>query len=130
VSFDATAFDHTQGEDVELTGALHVVARLTGTADGGWTLRWNANVQHGTGIGQTSGHGYVLTGAQDATVAFPPGPPVRAASFEPTFRLFPPGPRVHPPSPIRFLVSVSFDEAGRVTNVDAHHAHTPPPTTD
>ena len=70
----------------------------------------------------------MLTGAETGAVALPPGPPVRTAFFEPTFTLMPPGPPVHPPSPCRFLVAVSFDEAGQVANVDAHLADAPPTT--
>lgn len=129
-SFDGTTFDAATGEDVVLSGALHVVTRISGTDASGWSLEWNVNVDHATGTGRTTGDSYVLDGADEGTVALPPGPPTRSAFFEPTFTLLPPGPPTHPPSPCRFLVAVSFDEHGTVTGVDAHLADAPPPTTD
>jgi hypothetical protein len=129
-SFAGTTFDRAEGESVDVAGALRVVIRLTGSTDDGWIVDWHANVDHGSGTGETTGNDYVLTGAETGTAAIPPGQPVRTAFFEPTFTLLPPGPPTHPPSPCRFLVAVSFDEAGHVANVDAHLADAAPPTTD
>lgn len=112
VSFAGTAFATAANENVDVTGRLHVVTRLTGSEARGWTLDWNANVDHATGTGATTGDRYILRGAATGTVMYPPGPLVRAASLEPSFTLMPPGPPVHPPSPIRLLVDVSFVAAG------------------
>jgi hypothetical protein len=128
-TFAGTTFDGATGEDVDLDGALHVVTRLSGADATGWSLDWSVNVDHATGTGETSGDAYVLDGADTGTATMPPGPPTRSAFFEPTFRLMPPGPPTHPPSPCRFLVAVSFDEAGAVTGVDVH-LDDAPPTTD
>jgi hypothetical protein len=129
-SFAGTTFDRAEAESVDLAGALHVVVRLTGSTADGWTVDWRANVDRASGTGETTGNDYVLTGAARGTTTIPPGPPTRTAFFEPTFTLLPPGPPTHPPSPCRFLVAVSFDEAGQVTGVDAHLADAPAPTTD
>ncbi len=117
VSFSGTIID-SAGESVDLVGDLHVVTQLSESLDG-WTLDWHANVGRATGTGQTSG--YVLHGADGGIVGYPPGPPTHpaTATFEPTFTLYPPGPPTHPPSPIRFLVTASFDASGHLTGVVA-----------
>jgi hypothetical protein len=120
VALDGPAFASGAGEYVDITGDLHVVTSISGSETDGWTLEWHANVDHARGTGQTSGGRYVLNGATSGTETYPPGPPVRTASFEPTFSLIPPGPPVHPSSPCSVLVDLSFDEAGHVTGVQAH----------
>ena len=129
IGFAGTTFDDATEENVDLVGHLHVRTRLTGSDAEGWIVDWGANADHATGTGESSGDPYSLHGADGGSVAFPPGPPVRTAVFEPTLTLMPYGGRVHPPSPIRLLVAVSFDTRGRIANVQVHVGGAPSSST-
>lgn len=119
-TFAGSAYLADPNETVDLVGNLHLVTRLTGTEQTGWTLYWSTNLDHTTGTGQTTGTHYVGSGADTGTVTFPPGPPVRSASLQATFTLLPPGPPTHPPSPIRLAVHLSYDGTGQVSDVGIH----------
>ena len=120
VGFTGTTIDNPTGETVDLAGTVHLRTLVAGSDADGWTVVWVANVDHTTGTGETTGDRYAVQGIDAGAVRLPPGPPVRTASFEPSFTLRQPGSRFHPPSPCRLLVSVSFDGAGRIMSVDAH----------
>lgn len=120
VRFAGTVFATESNENVDVVGRLHVVTRLTGSEQDGWTVEWHASLDHTTGTGQTSGDRYRGTGADRGTAAYPPGPPVRSAVFEASFTLRPPGGSIHPPSPCRLAVNVVYDETGRVSDVQVH----------
>lgn len=124
LSIVGAVFDHGAGEDVTLTGELHLLTRVSdGLTD------WHLNAGHISGTGATTGEPYLLAGTDAGSVQFPPGPPVRTVLIEPTLTLLPPGPPTHPPSPIRLLVAVSVGAGGQVTGVDVH-LDTAPPTLD
>lgn len=126
VSFAGTAFATGTNENVDVTGDLHLVTRLT-SEESGWTLNWDVNLDSAAGTGGTTGDRYIMSGAAaGAVVGLPPGPPVRAASFEVGFTLLPPGPPTHPPSPIRLLVTISFDATGQLIDVQIHPGGAPP----
>lgn len=120
VAFAGAVYLTEPNETVDITGAVHLSTRLSGSESSGWTLEWQANLDSTTGTGRTSGSRYVGSGADTGTVFLPPGPPVRSASLYPVFRLLPPGPPTHPPSPIRFGMTAHYGETGRVTSVDIH----------
>lgn len=79
-------------------------------------LDWHANLDDTTGIGQATGDRYLGRGAGRGTVTHPPSP-IRSATFELPFTLFPAGPPVHPPSPLRFNANVVF-ENGRLSSLE------------
>jgi hypothetical protein len=124
VRFSVTTFATDSNENVDVVGRLHLVTKLTGSEQAGWTLEWRANLDNTTGTGQITGDRYRGTGADSGTVAYPSGPPVREVLFEPAFMLRPPGGSIHPPSPCRLLVNVVYDESGRVAEVQVHAADT------
>ena len=126
VSFAGTTVDTAAGENVDLAGQLDLLTLVSGSDSTGWTVRWLANPDRAVGTGEVSGARYVLRAVDGGTVSLPPGPPVRTAFFDPTFALSPSGPAIHPPSPCRVLLALSFDAAGRVTGVQAHVGESPP----
>lgn len=99
-----------------------MVTQLSGSERDGWTLDWHANLNDTTGTGETTGDGYRGIGADHGTVALPPGPPARTATFEPSFTLYLSGPPTHPPSPCRLAVNVVYDETGHVSGVEVRAA--------
>ena len=109
-------------ETVDVAGRLHVDVVLSGSESGGWSVDWRVNLDRTDGTGRATGDRYRATGSDGGSVSIPPGPPVRTATFEPSFTLFPPGPPVHPPSPCRFVVQAGFDGAGRLTSVEVRLA--------
>ncbi|SDH84859.1 hypothetical protein SAMN05192558_105333 [Actinokineospora alba] len=117
IVFACTTF--AADDTVDIAGTLHLVARLTGSDQTGWTLTWRTNVDHTTGTGQSGTH-YVVTGADTGTATLPPGPPTRPAPLPATFSLLPPGPPTHPPSPIRLAVHLAYDETGSLVDVQVH----------
>lgn len=122
-SFRATAFAAESEENVDISGRLHVVVQLNGSESGGWMLDWHANLDDTTGIGQATGDRYLGRGAGRGTVTHPPSP-IRSATFELPFTLFPAGPPVHPPSPIRFNANVVF-ENGRLSSLEVRLGQAP-----
>lgn len=92
------AFSPESNENVDISGTVHVVVRLGGSESSGWTLDWRANLDSTSGIGQTTGDRYVARGADGGTVTHPPSP-IRSATFDVAFILFPPGPPTHPRIP-------------------------------
>jgi len=123
-SFRDTAFAVESEEDVDISGRLHVVVQVSGSESSGWTLDWHANLDNTTGIGQATGDRYLGRGAGRGTVTHPPSP-IRSATFELTFTLFPPGLPVHPPSPIRLSASVVFDENSQLSGVEVRLGQAP-----
>jgi hypothetical protein len=120
VTFTGTAYLADANETVDIVGNVHLVTRLTGTEQTGWTLDWQTNLDNVTGFGLITGTRYVGSGADNGTVTLPPGPPTRSATLQATFTLLPPGPPTHPPSPIRLAAHVSYDETGQVSDVGIH----------
>ncbi|MGI8792157.1 MAG: hypothetical protein ACR2H3_03105 [Acidimicrobiales bacterium] len=62
MSFAGTAYNSASGEQVDLDGRVHIVASLHGSTAAGWQLDWQANLDHTTGIGETTGSRYVAAG--------------------------------------------------------------------
>ncbi len=120
IAFAGSAYLPEANETVDLAGSLHLVTRLTGSEQTGWTLYWRANLDNTTGTGQTTGTGYVGSGADKGTVTLPPGPPVRSSPLQATFTLLPPGPPTHPPSPIRLAVHLTYNETGQLADAVIH----------
>ncbi|MEY2467374.1 MAG: hypothetical protein QOF21_72, partial [Actinomycetota bacterium] len=111
----ATVYDALTNEAVTLVGRIKVTVKTTGSTANGWTVSLTSNLDGVTGTG-TSGRAYKATGASKDTVQYPPGPPVRTASFTPTFSL-------HPPVPIKqqtitLGLIATLDDDGDLTGVE------------
>lgn len=74
VAFAGAVYLAEPGETADLAGNLHLVTRLGGSEQTGWTLDWRANLDTTTATGQSTATHYVGSGADTGTVAFPPSP--------------------------------------------------------
>jgi hypothetical protein len=59
IPVSTTFFDECTGEDIQITGEMHVLGSITTTKDGR-TRRHAQATLHGTGVGLTSGNQYVI----------------------------------------------------------------------
>lgn len=112
----ATVYSAPGDEPIDLAGRVHVTLKATGSAASGWTYTLASNLDGVNGAGRVTGASYRATGADRDTVAYPPGPPTREASFTPTFTLHPPSP-IKPYSIVLGLVA-TIDDAGRLTALE------------
>ena len=59
IPVSTTYFDECTGEDIQITGEIHVLGSITTTKDGRMRRHAQATL-HGTGLGLTSGNEYVI----------------------------------------------------------------------
>ena len=109
----------TQPEVVPFSGALHTVSQIAIPVEPciptapcrNVPITMHLNLAGVTGVGQTSGLRYRVTGAVDMSgIINLPG----QFAVNPIFQLIPPNPII-PPSPIKITVVLSADSSGNVT---------------
>jgi hypothetical protein len=120
---NTTAASTPTGENVDLTGKLHLVSKLSKCADGA-TLKLKANLANTKGDGQSSNAKYKATGADktDPPLVVATNPCGGSVNWSPTFRFFTQKKSLgnclaNDPCELHADLTLNFDANGKVTSV-------------
>lgn len=116
IALKATVYNTVTQEPVDLVGRIMAKVETKGSAAAGWTLTLKSNLEDVKGVGRTSGGRYTSTGESKDSASFPPGPPVKSASFTPSYTLHPPAPIK--PQTFQLRLLATLDARGNLTGVE------------
>ena len=106
------------GELVDFSGMIHVVADVELSAVPPDPCRVHANLSDVVGIGRDTGGTYHAVGATDSDFMVDLS---EGLSLEADYLVSetPPGPPIVPPDPCRVFISIAFDQSGHATALSA-----------